>query len=167
MKIYLLIGGNIGDRFFYLEKASQLIGCKIGRVLRSSSIYESEPWGFDDEQQFLNMAVEVESDLQPATVLSKIHEIEAELGRVRSGEGYCSRTIDIDILFYGRWIIIQKDLVVPHKHLPARRFALAPMHELVPEMKHPILGITMETLLNKCKDKGAVKKLKTSSSIVG
>ncbi len=167
MKIYLLIGGNIGDRFFYLEKASQMIAQKIGRVLRTSSIYESEPWGFDDEQQFLNMAVEVESDIQPAAVLSKIHEIEADLGRVRSGEGYQSRTIDIDILFYGRWIIIQKDLVVPHKHLPSRRFALAPMQELVPEMKHPILGSSMDTLLSKCKDKGAIKKLKTTSSVVG
>jgi len=147
----------MGDRFFYVERAGRLIDREIGAIVRSSSIYESEPWGFEDDQNFLNKVVEVDSDLQPTELLTKIHKIESELGRIRTGAGYEARTIDIDILFYGNWIIIQNDLVIPHKHLPGRRFALTPLAELVPELYHPVLACKVQSILDRCKDKGEVK----------
>ncbi|GAB3819193.1 hypothetical protein GCM10028895_17290 [Pontibacter rugosus] len=101
-KLYLLLGGNLGNRTLYLQQARESINNKVGHVTQSSSIYETAAWGKTDQPNFLNQVLEVETDLLPEQVLQSINAIEQKLGRVRL-EHWGSRVIDIDILFMMMW----------------------------------------------------------------
>jgi 2-amino-4-hydroxy-6-hydroxymethyldihydropteridine diphosphokinase len=158
-QIYLLLGGNTGDRTDYLNMARESIERDIGTVETVSALYETEPWGFDDKNLFLNQLVVASTDLEPEQALEKILKIELQLGRERIEGQYSSRTIDIDILFYEDRVINEKDLVIPHPRLHERRFALEPLAEVVPEMNHPVLDKTISILLEECPDKLQVKRL--------
>ena len=149
--IFLLTGSNLGDRLENLKGAIELLK-KRGVVLcEASSIYETAPWGKEDQPDFLNQLLRVESALSPDGLLRAIHEIESEMGRVRK-EKWESRTIDIDIIFYGQRQIDTPGLVVPHPGVPNRRFVLLPLCELVPDFLHPVLELSMEQLLKNCND---------------
>jgi 2-amino-4-hydroxy-6-hydroxymethyldihydropteridine diphosphokinase len=137
-KVVLLIGGNIGDRFENIIIAKNNIVSDIGKINKESSIYESEPWGFDDNQNFLNQVVDVQTNLLPYEILNRIHIIESKMGRERSKTGYSSRPMDIDILFFDDIVI---DLL-----------------ESSTDPIHPLLKITITDLLNNCSDKSDVKK---------
>ena len=102
---YLLIGGNLNDREAMLKKSVEMIEQKIGRVITASSIYETEPWGFETGNSFLNQVLKVETGLSPQQLLNEIFIIEKSLGRVRKSLHFESRVIDIDILFYDDEII--------------------------------------------------------------
>lgn len=156
---YLLIGSNLGNRDFFLEKACELLSQRAGTYRRTSSIYETAPWGKIDQPSFLNQAIELETNLSPKDLLQVLLKIELELGRTRT-EKYGPRTIDIDILLYGNEIIEQPELQIPHPQLANRRFALLPLFELNPQLVHPVTGITLEALLNQCPDEGLVHQLK-------
>lgn len=158
-QIYLLTGGNLGDRYGLLERAKKKIVEKIGEIIKESSIYETAPWGFNSEQDFLNQVFNVSTDLSPKELLNKCFEIENELGRVRQLEQYSSRTIDIDILFYNDEIIHEQELIIPHERLHKRRFTLEPLVEISPEYAHPKLNKTLSELLAECKDVSEVRKL--------
>jgi 2-amino-4-hydroxy-6-hydroxymethyldihydropteridine diphosphokinase len=158
-QVYLLIGGNLGDRFHLLEQAKGLICNTFGVLIKESSIYESEPWGFDSDQNFLNQVVVISTEFKPIDVLDKCQDIENKLGRVRESENYSSRTMDIDILFIDGKIIDTKKIIVPHEHLHKRRFTLEPLVELVPDFIHPKFNISLIDLLKECTDKSIVKKL--------
>ena len=157
MQTYLLLGADIGDKKAAFAKAKQLIGETVGRIIRESSLYESEAWGFESSTTFLNQVVEVETALPPLELLGSIHIIEAELGRIRLGSGYKSRLIDIDILFYEALVIDTPELTIPHPHLHLRMFTLAPLRELIPSYIHPILAKTIEDLYLECEDQSLVK----------
>lgn len=141
----LLIGSNLGDRFDNLKRAQKEVKEHIGTILSASSIYETEPWGVSGQPLFYNQAVLVSTGLSPQAVLDNALNIEALLGRKRY-EKWGARLLDIDILFYDQLIINTKTLTVPHPHLHTRRFALAPLKEIVPNWIHPSLNKTINNL---------------------
>lgn len=159
-KAYLLLGADIGDKKATFVKARQLIEERLGYIVRESSLYESEAWGFESDTTFLNQVVELELSLQPFELLKGIQDIEKELGRIRSGSSYESRTIDIDILFYDDMVVDDSpSLIIPHPHLHKRMFTLAPLSELIPDFYHPVLAKTISSLREECADNVPVKKL--------
>lgn len=161
---YLLFGSNMGDKKALFDQACLSINKRCGHVVATSSFYESEPWGFEAEEWFLNRVIVVETALKPEEMLRQLLLIEKELGRVRSpkAKGYASRPVDLDILYFGDRIILTDDLIVPHPRLHHRRFALLPLCEVTPDFKHPILGLTQNELLERCNDPLVVRKLETT-----
>ena len=159
-KVFLGLGTNLGDREANLKTAIESIIENIGHVVRLSSVYETEPWGFHTEEKFLNMVVEVETKLRPSGLLGRMLMIEAEMGRLRHGKGYSSRIIDIDILLYGEKIMDTPILAIPHPKIPDRRIVLVPLCELAPDLVHPLLKKRIEQLLSECPDKNKVTRLK-------
>ena len=127
-------------------------------LVERSSLYNSEPWGFEAEEWFLNVLLVVETELDPDTLMDRLLDIERELGRVRHPEieGYTSRTVDLDILYYGDQIVRTAKVTAPHPRLPERRFALMPLCELVPDFLHPESGLSQQQLLEKCHDTSKV-----------
>jgi 2-amino-4-hydroxy-6-hydroxymethyldihydropteridine diphosphokinase len=155
-KVFLGLGSNIGSREDYLRQAIEKIRELIGPVIRISSAYETGPWGFQSENQFLNIVAEIETGLKPSGLLGRLLMIESLLGRLRDGKGYTSRTIDIDILLYGKMIIDQGDLKVPHERMHERRFVLIPLAEIAPDIIHPVFKKSISELLSVCADKSKV-----------
>jgi len=150
---YLLLGGNLGEREQYLETATRRIKEHCGAVIRMSSIYESEPWGFEDNRDFLNQVIVIRTKLDPHRLLGEVLKIEDSMGRKRIPGKFVSRKIDIDILFYGKHIVEDAKLKIPHPRLQERRFVLMPLLEIAPELKHPVLKKTMRELYSECPDK--------------
>ena len=138
-KAYLGIGSNMGDRRKYIDESVKKLDSNGICVKKLSSIIETEPWGNTDQDKFLNCALEIETTLSPASLLSRIQEIENSLGREREIH-WGPRTIDIDILFYDSEILNSENLVVPHPYFEKRDFALIPMREIAPYYIHPILN---------------------------
>ena len=153
----LSLGSNVGDRLNYLTLSKTAIQNYLGSILLSSNIYETEPWGIDNQDSYLNQVVAVQTDRTPNDLLDKIHLIERELGRIRRVH-YGPRTIDIDILYYGERIIDIENLKIPHSHIQKRRFILVPLSEILPQIQHPLLKKTNQELLDMVKDEGKVTK---------
>jgi 2-amino-4-hydroxy-6-hydroxymethyldihydropteridine diphosphokinase len=145
--VYLSLGSNLGDREQMFQSALDRLNAADLRILRLSSVYETEPVGFKEQRFFLNLVAETETDLFPLMLLGRIQKVELQLGRKRSGTPNGPRSIDIDILLYGRSTVHSARLDIPHPRLHERRFVLAPMVQLAPDVKHPALGRTMRELL--------------------
>ena len=141
-----------------LEQACSLINNRCGMLAERSSAYTPEPWGFEADEWFLNVLLVVETELEPDDLMDTLLEIEKDLGRVRhpEKEGYSSRTVDLDILYYGNRIIRTEKVTAPHPKLHLRRFALLPMCELVPDFLHPEFNLSQKQLLDKCSDPSKV-----------
>ena len=148
----LLLGSNLGDRKDLLDRAKEKIDEKAGEVIKSSSIYETEPWGFEAENSFLNQVIIIETDHKPANLLFILQDIELDLGRKRCDKQYESRYIDIDILFYDDEIIDEKDLVLPHPRIQERMFVLKPLMEISSSLIHPVLKKSIKELFEGCED---------------
>jgi 2-amino-4-hydroxy-6-hydroxymethyldihydropteridine diphosphokinase len=159
-EVFLGIGTNLGDREQNLRDALALINQQIGRVLASSSVYETEPWGFETDNSFLNMAVKVRTPLSPYCLLKETESIETILGRIRDKKHYISRIIDVDILFYGEDIIDEISLSIPHPRITERRFVLVPLNEIAPGFIHPVIKKTVSSLLLSCPDTGRVQLIR-------
>ncbi|MBR4560950.1 MAG: 2-amino-4-hydroxy-6-hydroxymethyldihydropteridine diphosphokinase [Bacteroidales bacterium] len=157
----ILFGSNMGDKNKIYAQACLLINNRCGRIVAQSSAYESEPWGFEAKEWFLNRLIVVETELEPEAMMRQLLDIEAELGRVRHPEtgGYTSRTADLDILYYGSRIVLTDSLTIPHPRLHQRRFALLPLCEVVPEFVHPAFNMTQTELLKRCFDFSEVRKI--------
>ena len=144
--VYLSLGSNLGDREHYLESALLKLAAPDFHIRRVSSVYETEPVNSSDPRWFLNLALQAETDLFPMQLLWRVGKIEHALGRVRSVAN-APRTIDIDILLYSRAVIHTAALEVPHPRMTERRFVLAPLAELAPELRHPVTRKTIRELL--------------------
>ncbi len=154
---YLLIGGNLGDRAAYLAEAINQISVQCGRVISTSSIYETAAWGNVNQPAFYNQAVKLVTILSPEALIERLLAIENEMGRVRT-EKYGPRTIDLDILMINDIVIDTPTLTIPHPQLHNRRFALLPLHEIAPALHHPVLNKTIHELLLNCLDTLDVQK---------
>ncbi|RCK76481.1 MAG: 2-amino-4-hydroxy-6-hydroxymethyldihydropteridine pyrophosphokinase [Ignavibacteriae bacterium] len=155
-RVYLGLGSNVGDRLNNLKKAIGELE-KVVKILNISSVYETEPWGVQNQERFYNSVVEVETELYPIELLEKLQQIELKLGRKKYTHMQ-ARTIDIDILLYHGWSYETNKLAVPHPELERRRFVLEPISEIAPLAVHPILGKTMISLLRHCRDKSVVMR---------
>lgn len=146
--VYLGLGSNKGDRVGYVQQATSLLGGSDGiSIIRTSSLYETQPWLEMDSNWYVNAAIEIKTSLTPLQLLEECQRIEKQLGRNREIEGkYGERTIDIDILFYGKELVNESDLQIPHKFVHQRAFTLVPMLELNPDFVHPDLGKSMADL---------------------
>jgi 2-amino-4-hydroxy-6-hydroxymethyldihydropteridine diphosphokinase len=144
---YLGLGSNLGDRAANLCRAIALLADAELRVTRESSIYESEPRDLRDQPWFLNQVIEIETSLFPRRLLARAQKVERDMGRKRAiAKG--PREIDIDILLYGNSRVTAPELQIPHPRLPERRFALEPLAELAPDLRHPQSRKTMRELLS-------------------
>lgn len=159
---YLLLGSNLGDRSENLKLAQRNLEDMVGRIDSFSSIYETEAWGKEDQQSFLNQALKIGTSQSANEVLENCLAIELALGRKRM-EKWAERTIDIDILFFNNEVINAPRLTVPHPEIQKRRFALIPMLQLAPRLMHPILDKTIEQLEEECIDPLEVWEYSTTS----
>jgi len=157
-RVFLLLGGNLGDRFSYLKQAITLIDSQIGSVIRQSAVYETASWGNEQQPDYLNQVLEVDTKLSPEELLVQLLETEKVMGRIRH-EKWGARIIDIDILFYNNQIIDGSNLIIPHSYLHQRRFTLVPLVELAPEFVHPVLKQSLKELLNVLTDNLEVRKV--------
>ncbi len=149
--VYLLLGSNEGNRLNWMQQAIGQLGIKSGNILRRSAVYQTAAWGLSDQPDFLNMVVLLETGLQPLALLKNIQEIEQLAGRQREIK-WGQRTLDIDILLYEDEIINLPELTIPHGFMQERRFTLAPLAELAPDLIHPTLKKSIKTLLLECPD---------------
>lgn len=156
----LLLGSNMGNRALMLDLARNAISERIGDIRAVSAVYASAAWGFESDDDFLNQALRVKSSKGPTDLLAVIHSIEEALGRIRpEGQGYTSRTIDIDILHWEGGAVEEPGLRIPHPRLPERRFALVPMCQVAGQSVHPLLGQPYADMLDSCQDDSQVMEL--------
>ena len=154
--IFLGLGSNQGDRELNLKKSIKLLNSRVGKILNSSRIYESEPWGVKKQNNFLNQVVEIETNIDPNDLLSICKNIEYDMGR-KPEIKWGKRVIDIDILYYQSKIINNKILLIPHKLMHERKFVMIPLNDINESHLHPILKISNKEILNKCNDNCKVK----------
>lgn len=144
---YIGIGTNMGDRQRNLDRAVDLLSSDRVVVKSLSGVYETDPWGFDSENRFLNMAACLETDISPEELLQYILSIENLMGRIRKGKEYTSRIIDLDLLFYDNLVVESPLLTLPHPLLHKRDFVLKPLSDIAPTLKHPLFGLTVFEML--------------------
>ncbi|MGB7874837.1 MAG: 2-amino-4-hydroxy-6-hydroxymethyldihydropteridine diphosphokinase [Anaerolineales bacterium] len=143
--VYIALGTNLGDRKANLRAAVESMPPDV-KVVAESHVYETPPWGYEDQPAFLNMVVKAETDLEPGSLLKYLKQLEAELGREQNFR-WGPRLIDLDVLFYDDLIIKSPPLVIPHPRLHERAFVLAPLADVAPDMVHPVLQRAVSDLL--------------------
>jgi len=156
-RIFLGLGSNEGNSWLFLHQARSLIASEVGCIVRASTIYHTAAWGVKNQNDYLNQVIEIRTQLPPLELLEKILNIEQRLGRKRLIR-WGSRTIDIDLLYYGHLCLDTPKLTLPHPHIPERRFVLVPMVEIAPDFVHPVLQKKQSDLLQVCTDNGKVEK---------
>ena len=158
VKVFLGLGSNKGDRLKFLTDAvNELEKNPDINIIKSSSIYETEPWGNKTLSKFLNSVIEIETELKPLELLKELKQVEKELGRVNNEE-WTDREIDIDILFYGSDIVHNQALDIPHSEVENRKFVLVPLKEIAPDFIHPVINKSIMELLEITGDDSKVNK---------
>ncbi|MGW8314886.1 MAG: 2-amino-4-hydroxy-6-hydroxymethyldihydropteridine diphosphokinase [Bacteroidales bacterium] len=176
-KAYLSLGSNLGDREENLLKARKLIEERVGVLAEISGLYETAPWGYESLNPFFNCCLSVTTSLDPVPLMEALLEIEKELGRIRNNRStqntrntrndksdisdrrYSDRVIDIDILFYGDITLRHPILILPHPSMAQRRFILVPLADIAPEVRDPVLGLTVREMLDQCSDTSSVRRV--------
>ncbi|APD06233.1 dihydroneopterin aldolase [Flavobacteriaceae bacterium UJ101] len=154
---YLSLGSNLGNKKENIEEGIKLIKESVGEIIQISNYYISESWGFKSED-FLNNIIEVETRFAPLQLFNRIKLIEEKLGAFHNSylEGYQSRIIDIDVIYYNNFLYNQKLLSIPHLNMHNRKFVLLPLLELNSDIKHPIFNKDVKELLKVCTDRSEV-----------
>lgn len=155
---YLLLGGNLGDKERNLQQAIVLTEQLAGAIIKKSDIYVTAAWGNENQPDFYNQAISIETGLSCFELLKVLLNVEEKCGRNRTGEKWQQRTMDIDILFYNNDIVKTPELTIPHPFMQERRFVLVSLAQIAKELVHPVLKKTIEELLNECKDPLDVKR---------
>ena len=152
--VYLCLGSNSGDRLKLIEQAVSLMNLAENmKIIRTSALYETEPWGVKNQNWFLNIAVELKTNIPPQDLLVKLQNIEKTLGRNRVKETrWGERPIDIDIIFYGEEILDTDFLTIPHKLMHQRAFVLIPLLELIPDFVHPIFKKSLSQIYDELEE---------------
>ena len=154
---FLLIGTNIGQRVDNLQKAKTYLTKFDIKITKASSVYESAAWGIENQNDFLNQVLKIETQMGPWELLETALSVEKKMGRQRK-EKWAERIIDIDILYFDEVIIKSFDLQIPHPGIPDRKFTLEPLCEIAGDMVHPDSGFTQKELLKQCRDELWVRK---------
>ncbi len=147
-RVFLSIGSNLGDRLSNIQQAVATLSMsdKI-KIVKTSSFYETEPWGNKNQEWFINAALAIDTDYSPQELLQYCQNIEVQLGRIRKeNEKWSQRAIDIDILMYDDLVISSKNLIVPHPFMHLRAFVLVPMLEVKSDLVHPVFKKTISEL---------------------
>lgn len=156
--VFLLTGSNVGDKQAHLQRALDKIDALAGGTIQTSAIYQTQPWGVLNHDDYLNQAIQIETSLSAIELLKGLRAIEISEGRT-GDEKNTPRTLDIDILFYDDLLIESDGLIIPHPRLHLRRFVLEPLCEIAPYFIHPVLKTTVRELLKECPDIMEVHKL--------
>ena len=158
-KAILSLGTNLGDKRSHLSETVKALN-KLGKVSSVSSIYQTPAWGFESED-FYNISLILETELNSDSLLKNVLQLELEIGRIRDKDikGYQARVIDIDIVFFNNEIINTTNLIVPHPRMHQRLFVLVPTEEILPDYKHPILNKKLSELIELCEDDSEISKV--------
>lgn len=148
--VYVSLGTNLGDRHNNMLTAVALLAERVGKILALSALYETEPWGFDSNNSFLNAALVMETDCEPMELLTITQRIEQEMGRTEKSNGvYHDRLIDIDLLMYNDLVLNSPLLTLPHPLMHEREFVLKPLVEIASGVVHPVLNETISQLYDR------------------
>ncbi|HUJ18969.1 MAG TPA: 2-amino-4-hydroxy-6-hydroxymethyldihydropteridine diphosphokinase [Nitrospirota bacterium] len=153
---YIGVGSNVGDKKANCQRAIELLE-EADKVVAVSSLYYTEPVGYQEQEDFINAVVALETERSPAVLLARCLALEERLGRKRTLR-WGPRTIDLDILLYGEQVVNLPDLVIPHPQMAARKFVLVPLVEIAPDAVHPVLKKTARLMLQELKDTATVMK---------
>jgi 2-amino-4-hydroxy-6-hydroxymethyldihydropteridine diphosphokinase len=159
INVFLSLGSNQGDRMKTIQLAEQLIDRRVGRIAKKSAYYETAAWGKTDQPAFINCILMVNTTLSAKELLEVNQKVERELGREITGERWGPRLIDLDIIFYGKRVIRERGLDIPHPEMHKRLFVIIPMMEIAPEVIHPLIKVDMVTLYQQCEDQSDVIKI--------
>jgi 2-amino-4-hydroxy-6-hydroxymethyldihydropteridine diphosphokinase len=159
--VHLLLGGNLGNVLDYFLKSIDALNSQGISVIRQSSVYQSEPWGFESNDLFLNQVLIAKTTHTAKQVLEMTQNIEKQIGRKTKSQNqvYESRLIDIDILLYDDLVLCSPNLTIPHPRLHERRFTLLPLQEIDADFIHPSFNKSIQALLNECQDQSKVVRL--------
>jgi len=164
-QVFIGLGSNLGGRLNYLKQAlTEMAHLPSTAVITCSSVYETDPVGVKEQPIFLNVVAELDSTLIPYELFTGLKRIEREIGRTRS-ERWGPREIDLDLLYYGREVVNDQGLHVPHPEIANRRFVLVPMKEIAPAYFDPLRHLSIEELLHRCTDTSAVRKSAQQGSL--
>ncbi len=153
--VYLAIGTNMGNRMVNIRSAIDQLKHQFS-IVSTSSVYETPPWGFTEQQQFLNMALSIECNMHPVKLLIVLKKIETELGREKTFQ-WGPRLIDIDIIYYGEKIYELQNLNIPHKEMHKRGFVMVPISEIAPDFIHPIIRKKNRVICDGLDTEGIIK----------
>lgn len=162
---YILLGSNLGNKLAHLEKAIFCLKQAGLNLIEISHLYQTKAWGNQNQDDFYNVVLKIETNFTAVKLLETLLAIESEMGRIRSEEKWLPRIIDLDILYYNNDILNLPNLQIPHPFIAQRKFTLIPLNDIAPDYNHPLLGLTNKELLQNCLDQGEVIETNLSLDI--